>query len=70
MCPPGYHHNGFLATHTLGHRMYAMCTELLHCILYLYIYIYYILYIIYILYILHIDRFYIINIYIFYIYYI
>ena len=56
MCPPGYHHNGFLATHTLGHRMYAMCTELLHCILYLYIYIYiyityYILYIYYIYYI-------------------
>ena len=23
MCPPGYHHNGFVATHTLGHMMYA-----------------------------------------------
>ena len=22
MCPPGYHHNGFVATHTLGHMMY------------------------------------------------
>ena len=22
MCPPGYHHNGFLATHALGHMMY------------------------------------------------
>ena len=21
MCPPGYHHNGFVATHTLGHMM-------------------------------------------------
>ena len=20
--PPGYHHNGFLATHALGHMMY------------------------------------------------
>ena len=19
-CPPGYHHNGFVATHELGHR--------------------------------------------------
>ena len=23
MCPPGYHHNGFVATHALGHRMYG-----------------------------------------------
>ena len=23
MCPPGYHHNGFVATHTLDHMMYA-----------------------------------------------
>ena len=30
MCPPGYHHNGFVATHALGHMMYG----------YLYIYIY------------------------------
>ena len=22
MCPPGYHHNGFMATPELGHRMY------------------------------------------------
>ena len=21
MCPPGYHHNGFMATHALGHMM-------------------------------------------------
>ena len=20
MCPPSYHHNGFVATHTLGHN--------------------------------------------------
>ena len=24
MCPPGYHHNGFVATHALGHMMYMM----------------------------------------------
>ena len=29
MCPPGYHHNGFVATHALGHMMYG----------YIYIYI-------------------------------
>ena len=23
MCPPGYHHNGFMATHELGHKMYG-----------------------------------------------
>ena len=23
MCPPGYHHNGFVATHTLGHMMHG-----------------------------------------------
>ena len=22
MCPPGYHHNGFVATHALGHIMF------------------------------------------------
>ena len=26
MCPPGYHHNGFVATHALGHMMYG-CTS-------------------------------------------
>ena len=37
MCPPGYHHHGFVATHTLGHIMYgsscAKVPELLqsHC---------------------------------------
>ena len=43
MCPPGYHHNGLVETHTLGHNRTS----------YIYIYIYiYILeqpYIIYIL---------------------
>ena len=23
MCPPGYHHNGFMPTHALGHMMYG-----------------------------------------------
>ena len=23
MCPPGYHHSGFVATHALGHMMYG-----------------------------------------------
>ena len=23
MCPPGYHHNGFVAIHALGHMMYG-----------------------------------------------
>ena len=23
MCPPGYHHNGFVATHALGHMIYS-----------------------------------------------
>ena len=32
MCPPGYHHNGFVATHALGHMMYRY--------IYIYIYIY------------------------------
>ena len=23
ICPPGYHHNGFVANHALGHMMYG-----------------------------------------------
>ena len=23
MCPPGYHHNGFMATHALWYMMYS-----------------------------------------------
>ena len=26
MCPSSYHHNGFVATHALGHMMYGWCT--------------------------------------------
>ena len=35
-CPPGYHHNGFVATHALGHMMYLS----IYLSIYLYIYIY------------------------------
>ena len=24
MCPPGYHHNGFVATHALGHIVFMI----------------------------------------------
>ena len=37
MCPLGYHHNGFEATHALGHMMYGIYTYV--CIYTIYIYI-------------------------------
>ena len=48
MCPPGYHRNGFVATHALGHlRMSChkpiVITARAHCFhdcIYIYIYIY------------------------------
>ena len=30
MCPPGYHHNGFVATHALGHMMYGCMSCQVH----------------------------------------
>ena len=29
VCRPGYHHNGFMTTHALGHMMYGyiMCSS-------------------------------------------
>ena len=27
MCPPGYYHNGFVATHALGHMMNIVATH-------------------------------------------
>ena len=30
MCPPGYHHNGFVATHALGHMMYGSSRLTVH----------------------------------------
>ena len=35
MCPPGYHHNDFAATHALGQIING-----LHIYIYIYIYIY------------------------------
>ena len=61
MCPPGYHHNGFVETHALGHMMYgsyahlasvrfehSVCHGSLMTTTYIYIYIYIFIYIIYI----------------------
>ena len=36
MCPPGYHHNDFVATHALRQMMYGW----IHIYIYIYIYIY------------------------------
>ena len=30
MCPPGHHHNGFVATDALGHMMYG-CAQVPKC---------------------------------------
>ena len=30
MCPPGYHHNGFIATHAFWHELDSMEIELSH----------------------------------------
>ena len=30
MCSPGYHHNGFVATHTLGHMMNRTSSAQVH----------------------------------------
>ena len=30
MCRPGYHHNGFVATHALGHMMYRTSCAQVH----------------------------------------
>ena len=27
MCPPGYHHNGFVETHALGHMNRTSCAQ-------------------------------------------
>ena len=37
MCPPGYHRNGFVATHALGHMMYGLY---IYIYIYMYIYLY------------------------------
>ena len=47
MCPPGYHHNGFVATHVLGHIMYVYTHDVyvytytyIHTIRSIYVYTY------------------------------
>ena len=47
MCPPSYHHNGFMVTHALGYMMYgfvrfehSVCRgSLMTTYIYIYIYI-------------------------------
>ena len=31
MCPPCYHHNGFVATHALGHMYCTSCAQVMYC---------------------------------------
>ena len=31
MCPPGYHHNRFVATHAVGHMMYGSSSSFIKC---------------------------------------
>ena len=45
MCPPGYHHNGFVATHALGHMMYDIYMMYIYIYIYIYIYVYIYIYI-------------------------
>ena len=43
MCPPGYHHNGFMATYALGHIRYmhlGTWWPILYIYIYIYVYIY------------------------------
>ena len=40
MCPPGYHHNVFVATHALRHMKNSVCRGSLIITIYIYIYIY------------------------------
>ena len=32
MCPPNYHHNGFVATHALGYKALVAITGRAHCL--------------------------------------
>ena len=57
ICPPGYHHNGFMATPALGHMMYGYALQVpmaqrvfnklskTHTDIYIYVYIYIYMYI-------------------------
>ena len=53
MCPPGYHHNGFVATHALGHIMYGLYIYGLYIYKYICICVYICVLCIYIMYILY-----------------
>ena len=39
MCPPGYHHSDFVATHALGHMMYVYMNIIYEHNVYMSIYI-------------------------------
>ena len=57
MCPPGYHHNGFVTTHALGRAHCFHDYIYIHIYIYIYIYIYICIYIyIYIHIYIYIDR--------------
>ena len=45
MCPPGYRHNGFVATHALGHMMYGFYDNIYIYYIYIYLHIYTYMYI-------------------------
>ena len=45
MCPPGYHHSGFMAADAVGLMIYVIYIELAKSIIYIYIYIYIYVYI-------------------------
>ena len=49
--PQGYHHNGFVATHALGHMIFGYHVRLVPTCAHIYIYIYIYIYYIYILYV-------------------
>ena len=36
MCPPGYHHNGFVATHALGHMVITGRAHCFHDCIYIF----------------------------------
>ena len=40
MCPPGYHHNGFVGTHALGIMTYKYHIYIMYIYIYIFIYIY------------------------------
>ena len=45
MFPPSYHHNGFVATHALGHMMYGYIYICEHICIYMKLYVFMKLYV-------------------------